>query len=99
MKPARKYVQETLSSIVSETFDRCMKSALRFPHQKRELNQLANDTAKFQIEMMNEIRQSSSISIKKSRGFLDDFNSKIEIKKKEIENELKNLIDVERIEL
>lgn len=92
MKPANLYVQETLNSMVSETFDRCMKSALRFPSQKRKLNTLANDAATFQVEMMREVHQLSSARPKNSGSYLEEFNSKIEMKRKEIEKRLKNLI-------
>ena len=97
MKPANIYVRETLNSMVNETFDECMRNALRFPQQKRNLNTLANDTAKFQVEMMKEVHQYTNDRPTNSRSFLEEFNSKIEIKKREIEKRLKKLIDYHEI--
>ncbi len=97
MKPASNYVRETLNSMVNETFSKCMRSALRFPQQKRKLNTLANETANFQVEMMKEVQQFSNERSINSRAFLEEFNSKIEMKKREIEKRLKNLIDYHKI--
>lgn len=93
MNPAKRIVRESLNSMVNETFNRCMKSALRFPQQKRKLNSIAKDAAKFQQEMMNEVHQNSDQKSKFSNEFFDQFNLRIEIKRKEIEKRLKNLLN------
>ncbi|MEM7162800.1 MAG: hypothetical protein AAF487_10230 [Bacteroidota bacterium] len=90
MRPAKTFLQETLNSMVNETFDRCMKNALRFPDQKRKLNTLANDVAHFQKKILSEMWQVRNEF--ENANQLSDFQLRIDQKRHEIERQLKNIL-------
>jgi len=93
MRPAKiHYMQETLDSMVNETFDRCMKSALRFPDQKRKLNTIANEVAAFQKNLMSELEiLDSQVNLDRIQN-IDKVQLKIDCKKREVDDRIRKLI-------